>query len=882
MVPGSSGEVAHPVGGAQLRVGAHVLIQLGSELVTDVEQAILECVKNAYDADAKGCGIEVATQETGTLVEVGPVSRLARFDAAAESVQVEIVPLPPADERDGDEEPEDETPEPMCERRLSYTGRMTITDRGEGMTQDQLRSSWLVVSGSVKRGLPGQPKRKTTLQNRTPLGDKGLGRLGTMKIGDILLVETAKSTGDDIAVARFRWADCERSVTVDQIPVQFGSRPNAEGFKGTKVTVLGLKDLPEWRRPRRIDEITASLAKLVSPFEVTSTFPVSIQLDGRDRSLVSVTNEILDRAIAKFDFRWEADGQGDMELVATAYMRKRLIAGERSKQQREKTALVFGRDGGKGFRDLLLSPKKLKGYTRKDVSDTGPWYVELERRFPWSAMLMDNEGKIEDPGPFTGSFYYFHLQRQDEADKSAAAGIGISSDLIKGLTGIAVLRDGFRVRSPGDWLGLSAEMTSGSTYGLRTDNTIGYFALSGEFNAGLTEKSDREGFVEDAPYRGFLQIARQCRKFSSDAMDNVRRSLDEYARKLQETGREELARPGNPMRIVERSMQTARDARSLADKTVTDLRSDIEALEREVIDSGDAGRTAWRAVELAKTARDAVDAVRSKLDPQVEPADAVDFLRREISDKDAQVTALYESAAVGLSARGLAHELRTHLAEIQQRSKAIQDAARKSGNEAAMLPHLRSIRGSCGAIANAASLIDPMLPRSRTLRETFAVADFVREYVENRAISFEHAGIVAVVDEMPGAAIVRANRSRLLQVLDNLVRNSVYWLRRGGITGEGLPAKEVRIDVTDGGFIVSDTGPGVDPAVEERLFEIFVSGRPAAPEGQSPGGQGIGLFIVRQLLALDGCTVDLLDDLNHLGRRYRFEVDLTAVLAQPQ
>ncbi|WP_163585800.1 hypothetical protein, partial [Klebsiella michiganensis] len=81
----------------------------------------------------------------------------------------------------------------------------------------------------------------------------------------------------------------------------------------------------------------------------------------------------------------------------------------------------------------------------------------------------------------------------------------------------------------------------------------------------------------------------------------------------QETGREELARPGNPMRIVERSMQTARDARSLADKTVTDLRSDIEALEREVIDSGDAGRTAWRAVELAKTARDAVDAVRSKL-----------------------------------------------------------------------------------------------------------------------------------------------------------------------------------------------------------------------------------------------------------------------------
>jgi hypothetical protein len=36
----------------QLRVGSHVLVQLGSELVTDVEQAILECVKNSYDADS--------------------------------------------------------------------------------------------------------------------------------------------------------------------------------------------------------------------------------------------------------------------------------------------------------------------------------------------------------------------------------------------------------------------------------------------------------------------------------------------------------------------------------------------------------------------------------------------------------------------------------------------------------------------------------------------------------------------------------------------------------------------------------------------------------------------------------------------------------------
>src|SRR6204780_4386270 len=47
----------------QLKVGAHVLVQLGSELVTDVEQAILECVKNSYDADSPGCLIDIDTTE---------------------------------------------------------------------------------------------------------------------------------------------------------------------------------------------------------------------------------------------------------------------------------------------------------------------------------------------------------------------------------------------------------------------------------------------------------------------------------------------------------------------------------------------------------------------------------------------------------------------------------------------------------------------------------------------------------------------------------------------------------------------------------------------------------------------------------------------------
>ena len=90
-------------------------------------------------------------------------------------------------------------------------------------------------------------------------------------------------------------------------------------------------------------------------------------------------------------------------------------------------------------------------------------------------------------------------------------------------------------------------------------------------------------------------------------------------------------------------------------------------------------------------------------------------LRREFDDHGDQAIALFESAAVGLSARGLAHELRTHLSEIRKRVSDIDKAWKKKSSD--VTPHLRAIRASCFAISKAASLIDPMLPRSRAVKE---------------------------------------------------------------------------------------------------------------------------------------------------------------------
>jgi signal transduction histidine kinase len=261
--------------------------------------------------------------------------------------------------------------------------------------------------------------------------------------------------------------------------------------------------------------------------------------------------------------------------------------------------------------------------------------------------------------------------------------------------------------------------------------------------------------------------------------------------------------------------------------------------------------------------------VQTKLSDGAQAGANLVRLRREFDEKDEQTIALFESAAVGLSARGLAHELRTHLTEIRQRTSAIEKTTKGGAGE--VLPHLRAIRASCSAISSAVALIDPLLPRSRAVKENISLRDFVEEFFKGRTSTYERAGIRTRIS---GAGVtVRANRPRLTQVFDNLVRNSAYWLRRGELTGQVSRPKEIAIELTPSGFIVSDTGPGVDPHYEESLFEIFVTAKP-----ERDTGQGLGLFIVTELLRNDGCDITLLADRNEDGRRYRFAVNLSPLV----
>ena len=122
------------------KISAAVVRQLGEELVSDELTAILELVKNSYDADADWVKISISTE--GSPLE-------------------EDIVFP------------------------HTKGYITIEDNGVGMNYNDIISRWLFISLSHKREM--KEKGEVTNGGRTPLGDKGLGRLSTQRLGNVEL-----------------------------------------------------------------------------------------------------------------------------------------------------------------------------------------------------------------------------------------------------------------------------------------------------------------------------------------------------------------------------------------------------------------------------------------------------------------------------------------------------------------------------------------------------------------------------------------------------------------------------------------------------------------------------------------------------------------------
>ncbi len=813
-----------------------VVYQLGDSLITDAVQALIELVKNCYDACATYAKVTIDTD--GTTEVPGAI-------------------YPPSG------------------------GRIIVEDDGLGMGIEDVESGWLIISNRKKREL--KQAGKTSPCGRTPLGDKGLGRLGVQRLGENLEIFT-KSKNEPGYHFGFSWLDFSTAPTLQAVDIHF-KEVDFRRVQGTKVVVSNLYEIDTWRGQPAIKRLERELSRMISPYKQIRNFFVTVEVDGKPLELLEISDKVRDLAPVRYGITFDGtkltvEGKARLDFFRPS-----------TTQEAEQFALIAESDNGQQFYEFLQC-QNLAKTVELSRSRSKHWFVEfrLEKELEYLDKVerdASRNGSIANPGPFIGEVNSFDLGPAAFQQQSVFDRISEYRKYIKELSGIRVYRDGFAVRVDDDWLKLGEQWTSARSYfGLKPENTLGYIALSARDNMELEETTDREGFKDTPYYRNFYALLSQFKEFTATAHNFFGRSSAEFRKKRNE----ELAQVDS-RKTVEDISRTIK--KSLADAAThqKSLESFQARLEASASDSRSMVAKLASAKDVTPQLREKVTETLSALEPLIEETrnvirqlagylaqigalrgmgqvleDRIDGLRRQMDD-------MYETVALGLTAEALSHEVFNVADQLAKRTQSAQTQLRNKGvTDRTILTFIEYVHSAVMALRKQMSFLSPALRYVREQRHDIDVVGFLEELSEFYTDRLAKNNIsINVRSATEGQFMIRMNKGKLTQIIDNFVLNSEYWLKED-IAQKRLTRGSIVFEVNRPFVRIVDDGRGIDPTVEHALFEPFIS---AKAKGQ---GRGLGLFIVKQLLDSESCSVGVLPERNKHRRLFKFQIDFRGAI----
>ena len=310
-------------------------------------------------------------------------------------------------------------------------------------------------------------------------------------------------------------------------------------------------------------------------------------------------------------------------------------------------------------------------------------------------------------------------------------------------------------------------------------------------------------------------------------------------------------------------------ARALAEEVEENLDGLMEAIHTRMLSAqAEAGRLearTWTGVLIALGAAVGL-ALLVALENARLYAEAQRYIRQLLDQSrqllGAKVAAEQASRAKSEFMAAMSHELRTPLNAVIGFSQLLANKTYGELNER-QLQYLTTILSGGRHLRR---LVDDVLDLAKvdaghlTLDLTsVAVADELREVVgvvESLAREKNITMSTEVKDVLPS---VDADRQRIQQVIYNLLSNAIKFTEPGGFV-------RVTLDVSDGAaagdkalrIAVADTGIGIKPEDQTRIFEAFEQVDSSYARDQ--GGTGLGLALTRKLVELHGGTISVASD----------------------
>ena len=386
--------------GFSFRVSTAILRLLGEELNPHPDQGINELVRNSYDADATLCRVE--------LDNVGAPG-----------------------------------------------GSIRIFDNGHGLTVNDIRDGWLLLGESNKHSTSRTPK------GRTPVGNKGIGRLAALRLGRSVVLKTTPENSDEKNIVTIDWSLFDAAQAVEDVPldvIQEPVKPNLEQHR----TEIQINDLRAKIGRVDIKRIARNLILLSDPFNDESGFRTELATKEFQDLEALVQAKYFDEAEYKLIAEIEGDGLATVEVVD--------FQGN----------VIF-----KGDHQQLRHKRTRKGLH--------PPYKTIPARF---------------------EFWAFLLSEQKFSGKTAT--VKEVKEWLKHVGGVHIYHRGLRVLPYGDpgqdWLDINLRRSASPEERPPTNNSIGRLIVP---DAGgiLIQPTDRSGFLETEQFSELKEFCKESLDF---------------------------------------------------------------------------------------------------------------------------------------------------------------------------------------------------------------------------------------------------------------------------------------------------------------------------------------------------------------------------------
>jgi signal transduction histidine kinase len=213
----------------------------------------------------------------------------------------------------------------------------------------------------------------------------------------------------------------------------------------------------------------------------------------------------------------------------------------------------------------------------------------------------------------------------------------------------------------------------------------------------------------------------------------------------------------------------------------------------------------------------------------------------------------------------VAHELRTPLSNIQGYVEAVRDGVLPADAATIDTIHRQGLN-LAHLVEDLRVLAEAESPDFRLDRRPYSINELVMGSVEAFRPRAKAESVTLDVDVDPESPSVELDRTRIEQVVGNLLDNAIRHTPAGGRVTVSTQA-----DASAVGIAVADNGEGVSPEALPYLFERFYRVDPS--RARQTGGAGLGLTIARQLVEAHGGEINAESDPGR-GSRFSFRLPL--------